>query len=514
MDLQYSVLGKDIPISDDIIPVISPNWRLKKSGDWNVLWKYQQEEMTYSKLPLLIGATLPLLNGKLSIRHLSKIIQYTYNMDYEESKNTLTTIINEVNKNNDAIVLMNDGLKPFIKEYDALDFIDSSNKNGTIQSRLHKPLSITTMFTNECETNCIYCYANRRKIPFRQELSTQRWIEIFHEAYSLGIESVSLSGGDPLFRKDSIQLIGELINLKMLFLLSTKCHITKNKASQLADVGMNKPINQFVREIQISMDGANEPIADLMAGSSGYFKRAIDSTRNLVEKEFNFRVKAVLTPFNSHFVYEWVKVLADLGVKKLSLAAYNRSFFRHRDNLFLSEKDKKIIEEQWNRAKEDFPEVDIKKSGIGPIKHEKEESASVNVEINTSKSKDENPDSVNKFDEWEKRTHCSGGRSSFVITPDGKVILCDTVPQEEIFYVGDISNQSIMDIWNSSKLKKFAYPDRDKFIGTLCYTCVHWEGCKSSEAGYCFRNSYFNFGNIFSPPPECPLIEEDGLRIE
>jgi radical SAM protein with 4Fe4S-binding SPASM domain len=47
---------------------------------------------------------------------------------------------------------------------------------------------------------------------------------------------------------------------------------------------------------------------------------------------------------------------------------------------------------------------------------------------------------------WAKRTHCSGGHCSFVITPDGKVVLCDTIPQTDPFIVDDISNQSVMNI--------------------------------------------------------------------
>jgi MoaA/NifB/PqqE/SkfB family radical SAM enzyme len=154
-----------------------------------------------------------------------------------------------------------------------------------------------------------------------QELSSERWIEIFREARSLGIEQVSLCGGDSLFRKDALTLIAELIKLEKLFLLSTKCHITRKMADRLVDIGMTIPINQYTRELQISIDGPDKDTADVLAGSPGYFQRAIDSVKNLAARGFNFRVKAVVTPLNAPRIYEWIKLLTDLGVHKVSVAA-------------------------------------------------------------------------------------------------------------------------------------------------------------------------------------------------
>ena len=317
-----------------------------------------------------------------------------------------------------------------------------------------------------------------------------------------------------MFRKDAITLIGELVKLGMLFLVSTKCHITREKANRLVDIGMTAPINQFTREIQISMDGPDENTADFLAGSPGYFHRAIDSIRNLQERDFNFRVKAVLTPLNAPCVYEWIKLMIGLGVSKLSVAAYNRTFYRHRDDLFLSQEDRKLIGEQCNQARTDFPEMELKMSGLSSVLTPKEQAFILKTKMEAKSAEVENHTTNDKMEKWKNRTHCSGGRSSIVITPDGKVVLCDTVPQEGIFVIGDVSSQTIMEVWNSQKLREFAYPSRDKFMGTICYDCSYLNDCLSSPAGYCFRNSYFNYGTVFGPPPECPLIPDVGLRNE
>lgn len=333
-----------------------------------------------------------------------------------------------------------------------------------------------------------------------------------HEARALGIDQVSLSGGDPLFRKDALILIGELIKLDMLFLLSTKCHITPKIADRLVEIGMNKPINQYMREIQLSMDGPDAETANVLAGSPGYYKRSIESIKNLVARGFNLRVKAVVTPLNAHRIYQWIKQLVDIGVNQVSVAAYNRTFHRHDDSFFLSREERTSIAEQCERARTDFPWINIRMSGLE--KSPAQEEMALREKTTTDDLVSEPEMNVNrKAQKWKERAQCSGGRSSMTITPDGKVVLCDTIPQEGVFVVGDVSHQSVMDVWNSEPLVSFAYPTRDKFVDTACYDCADLDQCQS-KAGYCFRDTYFNYGSVYGPPPQCPLAPDDGTRME
>jgi len=509
MQLDCSVLGKDTQITDAAIPVISPYWRLKRSGDWSLLCKYEPEQISYSILSPLVGATLALMDGRLTFRHLSMVVQYAHEFDsLEKSCEFLTQVIAAANKDNDAIVAMTDQLTPYVKKYDPLEFVEAPPE-GSEQKRLATPLSLNLMFSNDCETSCAYCYAQRRKVPPSRHLSTKRWLEIFHEARALGMEQVSLSGGDPLFRKDSLTLIAELIRLKMLFLLSTKCHVTREMAVRLAEIGMNEPVNQYTREIQLSMDGPDGQTADILSGSPGYFHRAVDSIKNLVERGFNLRVKAVLTPLNGPRVYEWVRLMAGLGVQKLSVAAYNRTFYRHNDSLFLNTEDRQLIGDQCRRARADFPDIELRMTGIDPALAQEAPHIAAAAPIAARPAQA----ATNKEQRWKDRAHCSGGRSSMTITPDGKVVLCDTIPQEGIFVVGDVSVQSVMEVWNSQELLDFTYPPRERFVGSACHDCTDLDECRS-KAGYCFRDTYFNYGTAFGPPPSCPRAPDDGMRME
>jgi radical SAM protein with 4Fe4S-binding SPASM domain len=531
MPLECAVLGKDIEITDSVVPVISPNWRLKRSGDWSLLLKYEAEQIAYLKLSPLMGATLALMDGKLSFRHLSLLVQYTHDFEsLEKSQEFVEQVIRAANKDNDAVVRMETGLAPYIKKVDPLQFVEVPEDDT--QRRPVAPLSLNLMFSNDCETNCTYCYAHRRPVARSEHLSTERWIGIFREAQDAGMEQLSLSGGDPLFRKDSLTLIAELIKLDLLFLLSTKCHITREMADRLVEIGMTRPVNQYVREIQISMDGPDPETADLMAGSPGFFHRSIDSIKNLVGKGFNLRVKAVVTPLNAPRVYQWIKLLVGLGVNKVSVAAYSRTLYRHQDEHFLSREDRAVITEQCQRARADFPGLELRMTGLDfapeqdPLESRADDASPSSLESTSSAESTEGKDAGSssaateaarllgeKAAKWQERTHCSGGRSSMTITPDGKVVLCDTIPQEGVFLVGDVAHRSIIEVWDSEELVNFAYPPRERFAGTACHDCADLDSCQS-KAGYCFRDSYFNYGTVFGPPPKCPLAPDDGMRMD
>jgi len=515
MQIDCSVLGKDIQITDTTIPVISPYWRLKRNGDWSLLCKYEHEQINYSMLTPLVGATLSLMDGRLTFRHLSMVVQYAHDFEsLEKSQEFVTKVILAANKETDAIVNMTQELEPYVKKMDPFEFVIATPE-GSRQQRPATPLSLNLMFSNDCETNCAYCYAHRRKVPADRLLSLERWKQILQEASWLGIEQVTLSGGDPLLRKDALALIAELIKLDMLFLLSTKCHVTADIADRLVEIGMTKPINQYTREIQFSMDGPDGNTADELAGSPGYYYRAVDSIRNLVQRGFNLRIKAVVTPLNAQKIYDWIKQLVEMGVHKISVAAYNRTFHRHDDSLFLSREDRISIAEQCEQARMDYPEIDLRMTGLEKAPAQGKTSAlpstkSAGADAQHNAALSSNSDKVKR---WKDRAQCSGGRSSMTITPDGKVVLCDTVPQEEIFFVGDVTHQTIMEVWNSEALVNFAYPPREKFKGSACYECEEFAECQT-KAGYCFRDSYFNYGTVFGPPPKCPLAKDDGMRME
>ena len=73
------------------------------------------------------------------------------------------------------------------------------------QERVDLPPQYMMMkITNYCNSDCVYCNHARSKIKneIKNEISLERLQKIVAEAIGLGVKAISISGGEPLVRKD------------------------------------------------------------------------------------------------------------------------------------------------------------------------------------------------------------------------------------------------------------------------------------------------------------------------
>ncbi|MGE4568188.1 MAG: SPASM domain-containing protein, partial [Bacteroidales bacterium] len=348
------------------------------------------------------------------------------------------------------------------------------------------PLNLTILPENQCVTDCVYCYAERKPLKKEELLSFDRWKELIFEAHALGISLAVLSGGDPLTYSQIIPLLKCLLEHDFYFVLPSKLFISKSLAKTMADIGMSRAWNQ------VSIDAYTDATAFKMVGVHNYATRTFSSIVNMVEVGLQVRANCVLTPVNFREVVGLVKKLDSLGVKKISIAAYGRSHYRHNDNFFLSEEQMEWVNRNVGALKSTLRCADIS-CNLAQRDYSKNRDTAIPTK-------------------WDGRAKCSGGRSSIVITPTGKVTLCEQMPVEDEYIAGDLKQQSLLELWNSDRLNRMIYPDKAKFLGTVCEACQDFEVCVY-EYGYCFRDALFSFGTIYAPPPNCPKAPQ-GIRMQ
>ena len=368
-----------------------------------------------------------------------------------------------------------------ILTYKPTDYaVDLNNYEFSV--RLNKPIRAMVFLTNKCCTNCIYCYAERRKCD---EMAREDWAKLIDQFAALRMYVIDMTGGDVFARNDSIDIILDMIRANFVFLISTKCRLERKVAERLADNGFCEPVNGVFRRFQVSLDAAKPEIAALLTGTSRYFENAKTTITNLLAAGISPQVKAVLTPLNFDQVEPLVETFLPIGITQFAFSVYGRSGYRHNDEFFLNDDNKKVISTVCDKLVRKYPEIDLTGDAVkfSP----------------TRQNADERKES------WDKRAGCSGGFSAIGVAPDGKVILCEQIPQRRPFVVGDLRTQSIMEVWNSEGMADFINPNRNLFRGTICYDCEDFEPCH--EKGWCYRDALFAFANPFGPPPNCPFVE-------
>jgi cyclic pyranopterin phosphate synthase len=102
--------------------------------------------------------------------------------------------------------------------------------------------------TDHCNFRCFYCMKEDQKFePMRLELSTPELIRIARIARELGIVSLRLTGGEPLMRKDAVDVVKRLAALGFSDLsmttngsLLTRDHGGVTLAQALRDAGLDR----------------------------------------------------------------------------------------------------------------------------------------------------------------------------------------------------------------------------------------------------------------------------------
>ncbi len=106
--------------------------------------------------------------------------------------------------------------------------------------------------TERCMLRCDYCRADEGICPRREELSANEFIRIARACAALGIRKIRLTGGEPLLRKDLIEIIQGLSALEGIqeLTMTSNAQMLPGQARALKAAGLKR--------INISLDSLNE----------------------------------------------------------------------------------------------------------------------------------------------------------------------------------------------------------------------------------------------------------------
>lgn len=114
-----------------------------------------------------------------------------------------------------------------------------------------------------------------------------------------------------------------------------------------------------------------------------------------------------------------------------------------------------------------------------------------------------------KWPDIRPRSYCGGGISSLMIFQDGNVGICDMIPNEDKFILGNLKEKSLAEIWRSGKAE-FLRKIPAQLLNEECNACKYYSVCRTG----CFNLSKIIYGDYFAPDPRCPIIIKDIKTID
>ena len=315
--------------------------------------------------------------------------------------------------------------------------------------------SLIWIITGKCNLRCPYCYASRYTVE--KELSVREARVIAREAGELGVEYLNITGGEPLLRRDLVEIV------KLFVEHDVETSIFSNLT--LASEDVISRLSRYIDFFLTSIDGPPE-VYERVKGR-GMWRRFLNGLELLRRYGISVHVNIPISKLNYKYVGEAVRQAVELGVESLSVIPAMPTGRALETKTYI---DTREYIEALHRVDEVAREYGIVVSAwctpFTPVLEGLKNVIGGNCR------------------EW----------NVLDITPSGKVVTCDVMGVE----VADVLRDGLLGSW--LKLEEYLRRNHVYEIPRECMRCPIASTCR----GGCYARAYIKHGKLPTPDPLCP----------
>ena len=190
-----------------------------------------------------------------------------------------------------------------------------SDNGGRAHSNDERPATLIAELTYRCVLRCPYCSnpTDCGDARYRRELETEEWVRVFHEARRLGVLQLGLTGGEPLLRRDIVELAAGARAAGLYSTLVTAATpLPRERLIELRDAGLD--------HVQVSIQDATPEESDRIGGTPGAFPKKIEAARTAKELGFPLTLNFVLHRHNLDRLGGMLALAEELDADRVELA--------------------------------------------------------------------------------------------------------------------------------------------------------------------------------------------------
>ncbi len=195
---------------------------------------------------------------------------------------------------------------------------------------MDSPFGLLAELTYRCPLACAYCSNPLNMADYSDELATDEWRRVLAEARDLGVLQCHLSGGEPLLRRDLVEIVAGAHDLGLYTnLVTSALGLSRPMAEQLRAAGLD--------HVQVSIQADEPAVSDRIAGTPS-FQRKIEAMGVVKELGWPLTVNVVLHRQNIDRVADVLRLAEEVGADRVELAntQYYGWAWRNRDALLPS----------------------------------------------------------------------------------------------------------------------------------------------------------------------------------
>ncbi len=174
-----------------------------------------------------------------------------------------------------------------------------------------KPLLVFWETTKACQLKCKHCRAEAILQALPGELTTEEGEKLIDSLTDFGrpYPILILTGGDPLMRKDILELIDRAVEKGI------RVGLAPAVTPPLTEETIDKIVEHGVKAVSISLDSPFPEVHDAIRGIEGTWERTVWAIREFLKRNVSVQVNTVVMRETVEGLPEMVKLLKDLGVE-------------------------------------------------------------------------------------------------------------------------------------------------------------------------------------------------------
>jgi pyrroloquinoline quinone biosynthesis protein E len=177
---------------------------------------------------------------------------------------------------------------------------------------MDRPFGLLAELTYACPLHCSYCSNPLNLGDYREELTTQQWQKVIAEAAELGVLQLHLSGGEPLQRRDIVDIVRFASEHGMYTnLITSGLGLSYRRAELLREAGLD--------HVQISMQADERALSDRIAGTPS-FERKLAAVRLVKKLGWPLTLNVVFHRHNIDRIDRILDMATELGADRIELA--------------------------------------------------------------------------------------------------------------------------------------------------------------------------------------------------
>jgi radical SAM protein with 4Fe4S-binding SPASM domain len=333
-------------------------------------------------------------------------------------------------------------------------------------------------------------------VPFEsypEELGTKQVLSIIDLLYDQGVFSLDLTGGEPLMRKDIIDVLSHCNDLDIDVGLATNgVLLTKKRIAELVRVWDRK------KTVHVSVDASTPEKFFQITGSEDLLK-VLECTKSLLEYGLDVIWNFVYTMENKEELVPVCVLASELGVKKMFVLPVIRT--GRASNIQVSFRDLQAFLVHFPEIEKKFPSIKFRITPATPL-----DFLVPLLEAGWNQQKilkhfpyARSPLQDEHFKEI-RNIGCIGGVGRWAVNAQGDVFPCELFVIDNTMRCGNLLEDSFQDcLYSCSSLLDVSLEHINQ-----CTQCDYAGIC----GGGCRARAFMKYKDLCMPDPACPFSSE------